>query len=94
MTGGDDGSGPNHDEDAVSKIEALMQKKGITDYEDGRILYAATLPPESPKPPADLAPHGATWEFPEWSTFGKDPVKASRNIAHQVISEFQQRKQR
>lgn len=83
-----DEAGRKYSEDDVKKIEALMEKKGITDYEDGAILYAATLPPESPKPPTDMPQHGATWQFPEIETFGKDPVGASRDLAHQVISEF------
>ena len=82
-----DESGRKYSEDDVKKIEALMEKKGITDYEDGAILYAATLPPESPKP-SEIPKHGATWEFPELETFGKDPQGASRDIAHQVIGEF------
>jgi hypothetical protein len=91
LTGGADGSGKKYSEDDVKKIEELMQKRGITDYEDGAILYAATLPPPTPKPPSDIPAHGSTWEFPEWATFGKDPVRASRNIANQVIGEFQRK---
>lgn len=83
-----------YSEDDVKNIEALMQKKGITDYDDGAVLYAATLPPDNPRPgDKDIPPaHGATWEFPEWATFGKDPVGASRNAAHTVISEFMRAK--
>ena len=87
-----DEEGRKYSEDDVKKIEALMERKGIVDYDDGRILYSATLPPESPKP-VDVPVHGTTWEFPEFAKFGKDPVKASRDVAAQVISEFQ-RKQR
>jgi hypothetical protein len=93
LTGGDDGGGRKYSEDDVKKIEALMEKKGLTDYSDAAVLYAATLPPENIKPTNQLTQHGATWEFPEWATFGKDPVRASRNLAHQVIDEFS-RKQR
>lgn len=92
ITGGADGAGRKYSEDDVKKIETLMEKKGITDYDDGAAIYAATLPPEHSKPSIEPPTHGSTWEFPEWATFGPDPVKASRNIAHQVISEFQQRK--
>lgn len=85
--------GRKYDEDAVKKIEDLMQRKGITDYDDGATLYAATLPPDDPKPGRhDPAPSGATWEFPEWGKFGKDPVKASRDTAHTVIGEFMKRR--
>lgn len=92
LNGDESGAARKYSEEDVTKIEALMQKKGITDYEDAAVLYAATLPPESPQPPSDLPKHGATWEFPEWATFGKDPVKASRDVAHQVISEFQRKR--
>lgn len=89
-----DGSGGRkYGEDDIKKIEALMERKGIVDYDDGATLYAATLPPVEPKAPADAPPqHGATWEFPEMDKFGKDPVKASRDIAHQMIGEFMRKR--
>jgi hypothetical protein len=97
LTGGDDGSGPKYTEDDVKKIEALMQQKGITDYDDGRILYTATLPPESPQPSDLPTPHGATWEFPTignqpFAEFAANPERASRNMAHQVITEFMRKR--
>lgn len=93
LTGGPDGSGRKYAEDDITKIEALMQKKGITDYDDGATLYAATLPPVDPQPGQDIPnAHGATWEFPEWSKFGADPVKASRDTAHTVITEFMRKR--
>jgi hypothetical protein len=91
---GDEGNGGRkYSEEDVGKIEALMQKKGLTDYDDAAVLYAATLPPENSKPSPEIPKHGATWEFPEWSKFGEDPNKAARNTAYEVIAEFQ-RKQR
>jgi hypothetical protein len=92
LTGGSDGEGRKYSEDDVKAIETLMQKKGITDYEDGATLYAATLPPIDPRPGEEAPQHGSTWEFPEWGTFGADPVKASRNAAHNVISEFMRKR--
>lgn len=93
LTGGDDGEGRKYGEDDVKKIEELMQKKGITDYEDGATLYAATLPPVEMNPNLELpTQHGATWEFPEWAKFGPDPVKASRDAAHTVITEFMRKR--
>ena len=93
ITGGPDGSGPKYTEDQVKEIESLMQKKGITDYDDGKVLYAATLPPIDPRPGTDIPDvHGATWEFPEWAKFGADPVKASRDTAHTVITEFMRKR--
>jgi hypothetical protein len=89
LSGGEDGSGRKYSEDDMKAIEALMQKKGMIDYEDAATLYAATLPPDSPKPGRDIPEsHGATWEFPEWAKFGPDPVKASRDTANQVITEL------
>lgn len=89
LTGGDDGEGRKYSEDDMKKLEAFMEKKGCTDYDDGAVLYAATLPPVNPNPGTELPPkHGATWEFPEWAKFGPDPVGASRDAAHQVITEF------
>lgn len=92
LLNGDESTGRKYSEDDVKKIEALMEKKGLTDYDDAAILYAATLPPANTKPENQPTQHGATWEFPEWATFGKDPVKASRNLAHQVIDEFQRKR--
>jgi len=93
LTGGPDGAGRKYGEDDVKKIEEMMQRKGITDYEDGATLYAATLPPIDPRPGDDMpAQHGATWEFPEWGKFGTDPVKASRDTAHTVITEFMRKR--
>ena len=92
MTGGEDGSGRKFSEDDVKKIESLMEKKGLTDYEDGAILFAATLPPPNPTPPSNVPVHGTTWEMPEFAKFGKDPVRASREVANDVITEFMHRK--
>lgn len=93
ITGGSDGSGRKYAEDDVKKIEELMQRKGISDYEDGATLYAATLPPIDRQPSEeDIPQHGATWEFPRWNDFGADPVKASRNEAHLAISEFMRKR--
>ena len=93
LEGSEDGSAPKYDEDTVKKIEELMQKKGISDYEDGRILYAAQNPPTNTKPEKLPAQQGATWEFPEGSkAFFENDKKASLNMAYQVIDEFQRRR--
>ena len=93
LTGGPDGQGRKYDEDQVKKIEELMQKKGISDYDDGATLYAATLPPDAPQPGVDLpVAHGTTWEFPRWADFGADPVTASRKEAQNVITEFMRKR--
>jgi hypothetical protein len=93
LTGGEVGAGPKYAEDDVKKIEALMQQKGIVDYEDGRVLYAATLPPADPRPGRDLPDvHGSTWEFPEWAKFGPNPNQAARDTAHSMITEFMRKR--
>ena len=92
LTGGPDGSGRKYAEDDIKKIEELMQRKGITDYDDGATLFAATLPPLDPRPDELPPQHGSTWDFPEWGKFGADPVKASRDTAHNVITEFMRKR--
>jgi len=93
LVGGPDGAGRKYSEDDLKKIEDLMTKKGIADYEDGAVLYASTLPPVDPSPGSEPPPaHGATWEIPEFAKFGADPVKASREVAHNVISEFMRKR--
>lgn len=93
LTGGPDGSGRKYGEDDLKKIETLMQSKGIVDYDDGAVLYAATLPPIDNTPSNEMPTQtGATWEFPEWSKFGVDPNKAARDTANSVISEFMRKR--
>lgn len=92
LSGGSDGEGRKYSEDDVKAIEKLMERKGISDYDDGATLYAATLPPIDPRPGEEPPQHGSTWEFPEWGKFGADPVKASRDTAHTVISEFMRKR--
>jgi hypothetical protein len=93
LTGGPDGNGRKYAEDDVKKIEDLMQKKGLTDYDDGATLYAATLPPVDPKPGAEIpAQHGSTWEFPEWAEYAANPNKAARDGAYQDIAEFMRKR--
>ena len=92
LTGGPDGQGRKYSEDDLKKIEDLMQKKGISDYDDGATLYAATLPPVDPSPMSEVPEHGATWEFPEWAKFGENPDKAARNTAHSMIKDFMRKR--
>ena len=92
LSGGADGSGRKYSEDDVKNIETLMQSKGIVNYDDGAILYAATLPPENGKPSNMPPVHGSTWEFPEWNKFSGDPTRAAREVAHDVIGEFMRKR--
>ena len=91
LTGGPDGSGRRYGEDDIKKIEDLMQRKGISDYEDGATLYAATLPPIE-QPSGAIPEHGATWEFPEWDKYATAPDKAARNTAHTMITDFMRKR--
>jgi hypothetical protein len=92
LVGGPEGDGRKYSEDDIKKIEDLMQKKGIVDYDDGATLYAATLPPVDPNPNYEPPQHGATWEIPEFAKFGNDPNKAARDTAHQMIGEFMRKR--
>ena len=83
-----DESGRKYSEDDLKKIEELMNKKGIIDYEDAATLYAASVPQPGP---LEEQPSGTTWEFPEWGKFSKDPVKASREVANDVIRELRRK---
>lgn len=93
LTGGPDGEGRKYSEDDIKNIEALMEKKGLTDYEDGATLYGAANPQPGPLGDEPIQP-GATWEFPEWAKFKDDPVKASRDVAFQAIRELRQKQGR
>jgi hypothetical protein len=92
LLSGDEAGGRKYSEDDVKKIEALMEKKGLTDYEDAAVLYAATLPPENTKPSNEPLPQGATWEMPQFAEYAKDPNKAARNNAYAVIDEFRRKR--
>jgi hypothetical protein len=96
LSGGPDGSGRKYSEEQVKQIEELMMSRGIRSYDDGATLFAATNPPVDPE--HDEAPrHGATYQFPTvgnvpFEEFAKNPASASRDMAHQLIDEFNRRK--
>lgn len=50
-----------YDDKAIEEIEKIMEKKGISDYEDGAILYGATIKPAAPT--YEAKDH--TWEMPK-----------------------------
>jgi hypothetical protein len=93
LTGGPDGSGRKYSEDDVKKIEDLMAKKGMHDYDDGATLYAASLPPVEPGeggvPPVA---HGQRWEIPNLKEYAANPAKAANDRAHQVIAELMRKR--
>jgi len=89
LTGGVDGAGRKYSEDDVKKIEDLMSRKGISDYDDGATLYAATLPPVEPgQGGAPPIAHGQRWEIPGLKEYAKNPAKAANDRAHQVVAEL------
>ena len=81
--------GRRYSEDDIKKIEDLMQKKGLIDYEDGATLWAATEP--QPGPLDEDPVRSSTWEIPQFARFKDDPAKASKEIAYEVIREIQQK---
>jgi hypothetical protein len=93
LTGGEGGTGRKYAEDDVKKIETLMQQKGISDYDDGAILYAATLPPVD-REPSDLPPtvKSSTWEIPEFAKYADDPRKAAADTAYGMIGDFMRKR--
>jgi hypothetical protein len=91
----------NYSEDQIVEIEKkVMTPLGLSDYIAASKIYAADNPPVRPEliPPDDIASGGATWDFPtvpgkdgkmlSFEDFAKNPVKASREAAMQVITEF------
>ncbi|PWU21820.1 MAG: hypothetical protein C5B50_00625 [Verrucomicrobia bacterium] len=45
--------------EGIKKIEEMMEAKGILSHEDGRLLYEALNPPQSPVAPAGFG----SWDF-------------------------------
>jgi hypothetical protein len=89
LTGGPDGAGRKYSEDDIKKIEDLMSKKGMHDYDDGATLYAATLPPVEPGDPGGPPiAHGQRWEIPQLKDWAKNPAKMANDQAHKVIAEL------
>jgi hypothetical protein len=91
----------NYTEAQIVEIEkSVMTPLGLGDYVAASKIYAADNPPVRPEliPPEEIAAGGATWEFPTvpgkdgkmlaFDDFAKNPVKASREAAMQVITEF------
>lgn len=89
LDGDDEGGGRRYSEDDIKKIEELMEKKGLTDYEDGATLYSATVP--QPGPLDDDPVRSSTWEFPHFDKFKDNPDKAAKDVAYEVIRELRQK---
>lgn len=70
----------------IEEIEKLMEKKGISDYEDGATLYSAVNKPA--KPTHDIKSHA--WEMP--TVDRKDfnnLTQISRKKAYEAIDDLQ-----
>jgi hypothetical protein len=88
-------------EEQIVEIEKnYMTPLGLGDYLAASKIYAADNPATHPEliVPPEVESGGATWEFPtvpgkdgkmlSFEDFAKNPVKASRDAAIQVITEF------
>lgn len=77
-----------YDADSIKKIEALMEKHGIFDYELGAKLYNAEAP--APAPANEMAPGSSRWEMPSDKELIDNPAKWANQMAHKTIAEFRQ----
>lgn len=73
------------DEVHVKKIEKLMEKHGIYDYDLGARLYAAEAPP--PDATTDYSSRNR-WTMPTDKELIDNPSKWANEMAHKVIGEF------
>jgi hypothetical protein len=78
-----------YDDSAIAEIEKLMEKKGISDYEDGAILYAAITKPATPT--HDVNDHA--WSLPkiDIKDFG-NLKQRGRAQAYQAIDELNRKR--
>lgn len=83
------GLADRYDEKAIEEIEKLMEKKGISDYEDGAMLYAAVTKPATPT--YEAKDH--RWSMPaiDIKDFGNlSAIKRQR--ANQAIDDLRRKK--
>lgn len=78
--------GNRYDEASIGEIEKVMQEYGLTDYEAGAKIYAADNGPGLQRDVSDRS--GGSWEMPKYDGLFENPIKAARNMAHNVIDEF------
>jgi hypothetical protein len=76
----------NYDEEHVKKIEKLMQKHGLYDYELGAKLYNAESP--MPQQHGQEAARGTRWEMPSDKELINNPAKWANDMAYKTIAEF------
>lgn len=88
-----------YSDEQIGEISKEMQRAGVTDWEDGAVLYAAKRPEADPRyQPSPQERPSAKWEFPtvagrdgkpmSFKDFAADPRTASMDAAYSVISEF------
>lgn len=92
-----------YSDEQIGEIQNEMSRAGITDWEDGAILYAGRNPAADPRyqPPERHDRPGAKWEFPTvagrdgkpmtFKDFAHDPRTASMDAAYSIISDFKNR---
>ena len=73
-----------YDDATMGKLEQFMQERGISDYEDGAVLYSHAHP--EPHPVPEIASHGQ-WSLPtgDWI---KDPKGTARKYANQAVADI------
>jgi len=73
-----------YDDAQMGKLEQFMQERGISDYEDGAVLYSHAHP--EPHPTPEIASHGQ-WTLPtgDWV---KDPKGTARKMATQAVADI------
>ena len=77
-------AGKKFDADAIKEIEEkIMPKYGISDYEGAAKIYLGDF-----RPPPPSATRSANWTFPDVPGLFDKPAETARDIAHQVIDEF------
>lgn len=78
-----------YQEEDITKIDELMAKHGISDYEVGAKLYAADMRPADPRSEV----RSQTWEMPKMTAENvQNPGKYALNNAYAVIDEIRGRK--
>lgn len=59
-------------DEGIKAVEEMMEKKGIVDHEDGRVLFEAVHPPQQPVTPNGA---GGAWNFLEMPSDGSEDLK-------------------
>lgn len=58
-------------DEGIKAVEEMMEKKGIVDHEDGRLLFEAIHPPQQP-----ITPNGSgAWNFLDVPSDGSEDLK-------------------